>query len=94
MRTNKMYIPDECFSLNKMTVNPKTRIGEIIKIKALEKGYYETLQEGAQEDVDKVNKELGIDVATVRAMETASMFGWDTYKKSLEAYKKSHTIKE
>jgi len=89
-----MFIPDSCFSLNKVTINPKTGIGEVIIIRALEKGYYKTNIFATQEQVDDMNLHPAcgegiFDLNTVKAMETASIFGWDTYKKSLEVFSKS-----
>lgn len=81
-----MNIPDYCYTLNNITIDPKTKIGEIIKIKALESGYYRTIKSGTQEDVDQLNKKLGVTRAQEEAMSTGSMFGWETYLKALETY--------
>ena len=70
-----------------MTINPKTRIGEVIKIVALETGYYKTNVKETQEFLDTFNRiQLKVSRSESRAMETASMFGWDTYLSSLESY--------
>lgn len=82
-----MNIPDKCFDLNNMTIDPKTGIGEIIRIVALEKGYHRTAFTGTQFNVDNMNKEIGVEKATAKAMAWASMFGWDTYLTMLETYK-------
>lgn len=83
-----MNIPDFCYTLNNMTVDPKTKIGEIIRIVALESGYYKTTQTGTQEDVDALNKKLGVTRAQEEAMSAGSMFGWQVYKSVLETYQK------
>lgn len=70
-----MYIPDMCYSLNNSTINPKIKIGKVIVIKALEKGYYPKNKEMTQEEVDEMNEKFGVTIAESRAMQTASMFG-------------------
>ena len=81
-----MYIPDYCYRLNAMTINPKTKIGKVVQINALEKGYYETKTTATQEEIDKMNDDLGIDKPTAKAMGDASMFGWDCYNTMLRRY--------
>jgi len=86
-----MNIPDYCYALNNMTIDPKTKIGKAIKIKALETGYYKTTMTATQEEIDLMNEDLDcgcVDIPTARAMESASMFGWDCYNGILESYKK------
>ena len=80
-----MNIPDYCYALNNMTIDPKTKIGEVIKIQALEKGYYPTNIKETQEFVDNYNMDmLGVTKAQSEAMKAASMFGWECYKNVLE----------
>lgn len=74
-----MNIPNKCYSLNNMTVNPKTGLGQVIEIRALETGYYKTIWLMTQEEVDMKNAEMGVGLAEAKAMKTASMFGWNTY---------------
>ena len=83
-----MIIPDYCWALLNTSINPKTKKGKVIKIVALESGYYSTSTEETQEDIDKINKRMGVDKATARAMETASIFGWQAYLPTLNSYKK------
>jgi len=89
-----MHIPDYCYTLNNMTVNPKTKEGSIIKVVAMESGYYETYMRGTQEDVNNLNQELGVTRAQEEAMSTGSMFGWQTYKNVLERYEEIFSKKE
>jgi hypothetical protein len=87
-----MNIPDFCYALNNRTINPKTKVGEVIIIRALEKGYYPTNILATQEEVDEMNKfpDIGSPVSPIeaKAMESASMFGWECYKNVLESYTK------
>ena len=50
-----MNIPNFCYSLDCTSINPKTKIGKIIKVVALETGFYRTSFEGTQEEVDEMN---------------------------------------
>lgn len=81
-----MNIPDFCYTLNNMTVDPKTKIGEIIRVVALESGYYKTNYKGTQEDVNDMNENIGVSRAQEEAMSTGSMFGWESYPKALERF--------
>ena len=84
-----MNIPDYCFSLLNTSIDPNTKIGKVIRLVAFEEGYYPTHLEQTQEEVDEFNLEnLGVDKATARAMETASMFGWQAYLPTLKSYQK------
>lgn len=90
-----MNIPDFCYGLNNMTIDPKTKVGDVIVIKALERGYYPRMAKATQEQVDNMNLvEFGIDKPTAQAMCDASMFGWDCYPALLEAYSKLSEYKE
>lgn len=89
-----MFIPNECYALNNMTIDPKTKMGEVIIIKALETGFYKTTMRTTQEMVDEMNKENRVNKPTSRAMYDASMFGWNIYKDSLNRYKKFYANKE
>lgn len=83
-----MYIPDKCFALLNSSINPKTGIGTLILIKALEHGYYEQDYRTTQEEVDERNEQLGVTKEEAKAMATASIFGWQSYISSLEVYSK------
>jgi hypothetical protein len=85
-------IPDFCYALNNMTINPETKIGEVIIVRGLEKGYYPTQMKLTQSQVDDLNIDLGITRAISRSMETASMFGWETYLKSFEEMEKHYAL--
>lgn len=80
-----MNIPDFCYALNNMTIHPETNVGQVIKIKAMEKGYYPTNLLMTQEQVDEKNRELGVEKHVAEAMSIASMFGWDTYNAVLQS---------
>lgn len=82
-----MNIPDVCHALNNLTINPKTGIGEVIEIQAMETGYYKTGRKATQEEVDKENEALGVDKPTARAMSDASVFGWQVYANCLQSHK-------
>ncbi|MFZ2992396.1 MAG: hypothetical protein WA061_01660 [Microgenomates group bacterium] len=72
-----------------MTIDPKTGIGEVIIIKALEKGYYRTDMFMTQEEVDEQNILVGAGTKNVaQAMESASMWGWDCYLNCLKSFDK------
>ena len=89
-----MFIPDMCLSLNNMTVD-KDGFGEVILIRALERGFYKTESFMTQEQVDEMNREAyDVDVPTARAMEMASMFGWDVYLINLKREQESFDKKE
>ena len=82
-----MNIPDNCYALNNMTINPTTKRGKVIEIRAFETGYYKTDWLMTQEEVDeKNNSELGVSPTQAKAMESASLFGWQCYKSCLESY--------
>ena len=89
-----MNIPEKCFSLNNMTVNPQTKVGDVIEIRALETGYYRTTQKATQEEVNAMNEKLGVTIPQARAMEIASMFGWDVYKDNLQSYEKIKALED
>jgi len=84
-----IIVPEKCFSLNNMTINSKTKLGQVIEIRAFETGYYRTEFLMTQEGVDCKNAEMGVNKAQAQAMESASMFGWACYKNCLEAFEKS-----
>ena len=84
-----ILVPERCFALNNVTLNPKTKLGRVIEIRAFETGYYRTEFLMTQDGVDCKNAELGVDKAQAQAMESASMFGWQCYKNYLEAFEKS-----
>jgi hypothetical protein len=71
-----------------MTIDPKTGIGEVIEIRAMETGYYKTHRHATQAEVDKENEALGVDKATARAMSDASVFGWQVYQNCLKSHQK------
>jgi hypothetical protein len=81
-------IPQYCHGLNNMTIDPKTKLGQVIRIQAFETGYYRTDLKMTQEEVDQWNIELGINPVVAKAMESASMFGWNTYLNVLESMEK------
>ena len=87
-----MYIPDFCYALNNVTINPKTKVGKVIKIKALETGYYKTDMTATQEEVNHMNQfpDAGepVDIATAKAMTDASLFGWNCYIEMLASHKR------
>ena len=81
---NYIKIPLRCYALNKRTINPQTGIGDVIEIRAFEKGFYTTLPKLTQVQVDVENKIMGISPEVAEAMYVASMFGWDVYKINLD----------
>lgn len=87
-----MKVPDFCYALNNMTINPMTKEGKVIKVRAMETGFYPTTLRATQQTVDKLNAELGVDKPTAQAMVDASMFGWNCYLSCLQTYKeREHT---
>ena len=79
-----MFIPDMCLALNNMTID-KDGLGEVTIIRALERNFYTTKSFMTQEQVNGINLEIyDVDIPTARAMETASMFGWDVYLANLK----------
>jgi hypothetical protein len=61
-------IPQYCHGLNNMTINPRTKKGEVIRIQAFETGYYKTGLHMTQEEVDIWNSTCGITPAVAKAM--------------------------
>lgn len=82
-----MNIPNKCYALNNMTINPKTKIGQVIEIRAFETGYYKTDKTATQEEVDTMNLAINVTLPEAKAMESASLFGWQVYKNCLETFK-------
>jgi len=89
-----MNIPDVCHALNNMTIDPKTGIGEVIEIRAMETGYYRTGRHATQSEVDQENEKLGVDKATARAMSDASVFGWHVYNNCLKSHQELEAKKK
>lgn len=86
-----MIVPDYCLALNNMTIHPVTKIGDVIEIRAFEKGFYPTRNMATQEFLDDFNFSiLEITKAQSDAMESASMFGWQCYKSVLDSNEKKY----
>lgn len=81
-----MNIPDKCYALNNMTIDPHTKLGDVIIIRALEHGFYSTEAVLTQEDVDSLNVELGVSRWEAKAMEDCSMFNWEMYPNRVRRY--------
>lgn len=67
-------LPELCWS-----VQPSTN--ELVIIKRGVKGYFPQREENAKypvENLDILNERLGVTKAQYRAMQSGSMFGWDT----------------
>ena len=71
---------DWCYTLNNITINPKTNSGEVIKVVWGETGYYSTAFYASQTEVDEWNRERDIYPWEAEAMSTCSIFGnWSAY---------------
>jgi hypothetical protein len=89
-----MNIPDYCYTLDNMTINPKTKVGKIIRVVALVSGFYKTNFTGTQEDVNAMNENLGVTRAQEEAMSTGSMFGWELYPNTLKRFEEIFSKQE
>ena len=89
-----MYIPSKCYALNNMTIHPETKIGNVIELRALERGFYKTALKATQEEVDNMNTHIGVTRAEAKAMEDATLFNWEMYPSRLAHYQEFLSLKE
>jgi hypothetical protein len=86
---------DWCLTLLNTTINPATGLGQVIKVKWGEKGYYPTTLIHTQAQVDELNRKRDIQPWEAEAMSTCSIFdNWGAYDKLAANLQRVMTKKE